>query len=105
MAPEGSDRSTEASTIQRPPSSEHPVASFLLVVVSGPDVGARFRVDGTQPSRVLVGTSMACEFRLNDPQVSRRHTAIDLDERCLRVVDLGSTNGTYANGVRIGDAF
>jgi predicted component of type VI protein secretion system len=42
-----------------------------------------------------------CDVNLMDPEVSRRHAAIRGDDRSLAIEDLGSTNGTYVNGVRI----
>ena len=38
---------------------------------------------------------------LRDPQVSRAHLALDVDESGVTVTDLGSTNGTLLNGVRL----
>src|SRR3954466_7828250 len=81
------------------PGSPTATATFRLWVESGPDAGKEIRIDGTQPSRVLVGTSPACGFRLTDRQVSRRHAAIDVTPEGLRLADLGSTNGTWANGL------
>ena len=40
---------------------------------------------------------------LRDPQVSRAHLVLDVDEACVTVTDLGSTNGTLLNGVRLTD--
>src|SRR5262245_47417461 len=78
-------------------------ATFRLRVEQGPDRGAEFVLDGTQPSRVLIGTSPACPFRLSDRQVSRRHAAIDVTPEGLRLTDLDSTNGTWANGLTVFD--
>ncbi|NUO49646.1 MAG: sigma 54-dependent Fis family transcriptional regulator, partial [Polyangiaceae bacterium] len=71
----------------------------------GPDVGKTVRIDGTQPSRLLVGQGPACDIRLTDRRVSRRHAALDLAGSRVRVVDLGSTNGTFIDGVAVVDAF
>jgi class 3 adenylate cyclase len=38
---------------------------------------------------------------LRDPQVSREHLALDVDEEGVTVTDLGSTNGTLLNGVPV----
>jgi hypothetical protein len=54
---------------------------------------------------VLAGTSPACELRLTDRQVSRRHVAFELTGARLRVTDLGSTNGTFVQGVAMLDAY
>lgn len=50
-----------------------------------------------------MGQSPACDIRLSDPQVSRRHAGLDMEEHGVRLVDLGSTNGTWVNGLRIAD--
>ena len=40
---------------------------------------------------------------LRDPQVSREHLALDIDEGGVTVSDLGSTNGTLLNGIPVTD--
>jgi pSer/pThr/pTyr-binding forkhead associated (FHA) protein len=42
-----------------------------------------------------------CEIELNDPDVSRRHAAVRQVDAGLALEDLGSTNGTWVNGLRI----
>jgi DNA-binding NtrC family response regulator len=73
---------------------------FTIHVVSGPDAGATFAVpdDGT---RILVGQSPSCEVRLTDPSVSRRHAALEIVPEGLRLTDLGSSNGTFVDRVRV----
>ncbi|HEY6464118.1 MAG TPA: FHA domain-containing protein, partial [Polyangiaceae bacterium] len=75
--------------------------AFTLLVLSGPDKGQRLTVDSMGASRVFVGKSEACELRLTDQQVSRRHAGIDYLGRSLRLTDMGSTNGTYVDRVRV----
>lgn len=80
-------------------------ASFAIRVIEGPaDVGTSVDVDASAPSAILVGKSPACQLILHDPRVSRRHLALDLAGAHLRAQDLGSTNGTTVNGVRVNDA-
>jgi DNA-binding NtrC family response regulator len=79
-------------------------ASFLMTVTRGAEAGQTLTVDGTHPARLLVGQSPICELRLSDPAVSRRHLALDVAHGRLRVTDLGSTNGTAVNGLRIHEA-
>jgi two-component system, NtrC family, response regulator HydG len=79
-------------------------ASWTVSVVEGPDRGTSWTLDGRQPSRLLVGQSAVCELKLNDARVSRRHAALESVGAKLRVTDLGSTNGTYVNGVEIREA-
>jgi pSer/pThr/pTyr-binding forkhead associated (FHA) protein len=51
-----------------------------------------------------VGRSHNCTVRLPDTadQVSRRHCSIEVEAPSVRVRDLGSLNGTFVNGVLIG---
>jgi DNA-binding NtrC family response regulator len=103
----GSDAFDEASTqLQRSiDATELPDARVRLVAIEGNDRGKTFIVDGTQPSRMLLGTSPSCDIRLDDRAVSRRHAAIDWVGAAVVLVDLGSTNGTFVDGVRIREAF
>ena len=50
---------------------------------------------------VVVGTSHAAGFQLRDSSVSRLHVRIEPDAHGIRVLDLGSTNGTFVGGLRI----
>jgi two-component system, NtrC family, response regulator HydG len=101
----GGKKADDLSTIisplrELPPES---LASFLLEVIEGPDRGASLTVDGAAPSRTLVGKSPVCELCLKDPKVSRRHLALEVVGEALRVLDLGSTNGTSFSGGRLGE--
>jgi DNA-binding NtrC family response regulator len=78
---------------------------FVLTIVAGPDVGRELRLDGSQPTRVLVGLSEACDLRLTDTSVSRRHAAFEVAGGRLHVCDLASADGTFVDGVCVGDAF
>ncbi|HEX7671915.1 MAG TPA: sigma 54-interacting transcriptional regulator [Polyangiaceae bacterium] len=82
-----------------------PPRAFTLTVVEGEDAGLRLTLDGSQPSRVFVGTSPACEVRLSDRAVSRRHVSLDVVGSRARITDLGSKNGTSVNGLAISDAY
>jgi two-component system response regulator HydG len=97
------DFATDLQGAVEPPFATTP--QFVIVVLEGPDRGKAFRLDGSQPSRVLVGQSPACELRLTDPLVSRRHAALDVSDNELHFVDLGSTNRTYAGGFAVVDAY
>ncbi len=81
------------------------VPVFAFTVVDGPDRGAQLILDGTAPSRVYVGKSPVCQLRLTDSKVSRRHLALDVIDQAVRINDLGSTNGSWVNGLSIVDAF
>ncbi len=87
--------------VSAPPEAP-PKVSFVIEVVSGPDQGKRLTVTGP---RVLVGTSPICDLVLVDERVSRRHLALAIQDTTLRVDDLDSTNGTFANELRIHGVF
>lgn len=50
----------------------------------------------TKPS-TLVGRHDDCDVILPDTSVSGHHCTITLEKNCLKVCDLGSTNGTFIN--------
>lgn len=49
----------------------------------------------------LVGRSVECAVRLDSTDVSRRHARIIVADDVATVEDLGSTNGTFVDGVRL----
>jgi len=52
---------------------------------------------------VIVGAHSSSDLVLSDPQVSRRHAEIAMTPDGVRIRDLGSTNGTWWQGTRIGE--
>ncbi len=84
--------------------SPAPEASFVLEITTGADRGMRSVLDGSGFSRILIGTSAVCDFVLSDPEVSRRHLALEIQGALLRIKDLGSKNGSFLDGIRIFDA-
>lgn len=48
-----------------------------------------------------IGREDSCDFQLYNAQVSRQHCDLVIDEKSVRVRDLGSRNGTYVNGERV----
>jgi two-component system, NtrC family, response regulator HydG len=96
----------ETPTVARPVGAAAPDSELKrLVVIEGPDTGREFVLDPNAPSRILVGTSPACTVRLTDPTVSRRHAALDPAGRRYRLTDLGSTNGTFVDGIALVEGF
>lgn len=51
---------------------------------------------------IVVGRDSTCDFVVNDLKVSRKHMQIIIgDNGECSVVDIGSMNGTFVNGIRI----
>jgi hypothetical protein len=72
-----------------------------VTVLDGPDRGASF--EGAQ-DEIRLGGADDNDLQVRDPSVSRRHVALRMSEDGLRVVDLGSTNGTFLGATRLYDA-
>ena len=71
-------------------------------VIAGPQEGLREELDGPE---VRVGSGKGCDFVVKDPTVSRHHLTLMLDEIGLRVIDSGSRNATFLDGIRVRDAY
>lgn len=52
---------------------------------------------------VVVGRHYWCDVRIASHRVSRRHCCLALDGDRVLVRDLGSTNGTLINGLRVAE--
>lgn len=71
---------------------------------------AMFKSDGTRrdfplvKNRVVIGRKVNCDLRIPLTAVSRQHCELTIDDALVSVKDLGSSNGTYHNDVRVQDA-
>ncbi|MGB3828620.1 MAG: FHA domain-containing protein [Ornithinimicrobium sp.] len=73
----------------------------LLMVLRGPNTGARFLLDDEE---VGSGRHPESDIFLDDVTVSRRHAVFVREGEGYRVRDVGSLNGTYVNRQRIDEA-
>jgi DNA-binding NtrC family response regulator len=77
-----------------------PVRTLHVSVVAGPDTGA-IRSSADEP--ITVGTAPGNTLTVNDRTVSRYHLELTRSQDRVRVVDLGSTNGTLIGPVLLHD--
>src|SRR6478736_705388 len=66
----------------------------LLVVLRGPNTGARFLLDDDE---VMSGRHPDSDIFLDDVTVSRKHAVFRRTDSGFVVRDVGSLNGTYVN--------
>jgi DNA-binding NtrC family response regulator len=57
------------------------------------------------PDPIVVGRNAACQLVLEDAKVSAVHAEFVATDRGVRIRDLGSRNGTFVGGVRVGEIF
>jgi adenylate cyclase len=50
---------------------------------------------------LVVGRALNCDIPILDPTISRRHAELQSDALGVEVRDLGSSNGTFLNGIRV----
>jgi len=50
---------------------------------------------------VTIGRGDTCHIQLDDELISREHCRLQITRDIVRVVDLGSRNGTFVNGARV----
>jgi diguanylate cyclase (GGDEF)-like protein len=73
-----------------------------LTMMTGASAGEMLSLDDRD--EFIIGRSQTTDFAVDDPGVSRRHCRILRQNGRLYIEDLGATNGTLVNGVRVGKA-
>jgi Nif-specific regulatory protein len=69
-----------------------------LISISGPSEGAIFMLSGDQ---IPIGREPSNSICIADPLLSRRHCSLIKDGDLFSIIDSGSANGTFVNGVPI----
>ena len=71
-----------------------------LIVISGRSVGKMYKVAGAG-GEISIGRTPDADIFIDDDGVSRRHAKLVQTVEGIRLVDLGSTNGTFNNGQKV----
>mgnify|MGYP001620190212 FL=1 len=73
-------------------------SSFRLVMQRGPTPGKSFEL---VKDVVTLGRDVSSDIVINDSEVSRHHARFTRQGDTYHLEDLGSTNGTFVNSVRV----
>ncbi|MDQ3880489.1 MAG: DUF3662 and FHA domain-containing protein [Chloroflexota bacterium] len=83
----------------QPPRPAPPSRPYLLVHGdAGPPM--RFELGG---ALISIGRGAENDLIVDDPQVSRHHCQLKLQQGAYSLTDMGSTNGSYVNGQRVSE--
>ncbi|MFN2225946.1 MAG: FHA domain-containing protein [Anaerolineae bacterium] len=72
-----------------------------LICQEGPGAGDAYSLDPDQQTVYSVGRSSECDLVLKDQRSSRHHADIRWTGGQWQVVDRGSTNGSFVNGLQV----
>ncbi len=70
----------------------------VLVVISGKPLGKSFFLS---KEAIVLGRDLSVEISIGESSISRRHTEFAVTPDGIRVSDMGSTNGTYVNDIKL----
>ncbi|MDB4967240.1 MAG: hypothetical protein JWN44_2929 [Myxococcales bacterium] len=71
-----------------------------LIVLAGSSVGEMYKITS---EKTVIGRGQQADIQVIDEGISRRHAEIAHEGDHVVIRDLGSTNGTYCNGDKIGE--
>ena len=69
-----------------------------LTMTAGPVPGSVYLIEKPE---IYLGRDLVNELPIPEPEISRRHARIFMQNNLIFIEDLGSTNGTFVNGTRI----
>lgn len=69
-----------------------------LISLAGADIGQIFKLESGE---AVIGRSRGVAVSLDDDSISRQHCRVTRRRDTVEIEDLGSSNGTYVNGMRV----
>jgi two-component system cell cycle response regulator len=93
-----SDERTQIFEPQAPPTGGVKRDRAYLVVLAGASVGEMYKVEG---DKTVIGRGQKAQVRLLDDGISREHAQVVVEGNRIFLEDLGSTNGTFCNGLKV----
>ena len=97
----GEQESTIRIGADRPISELPGKFAASLLIKKGFKKGAEYSIT---TSRTVIGRGTGADIIVDDPAVSRMHTAIEFSDAKFLLKDLGSKNGTFLGGRSINEA-
>jgi diguanylate cyclase (GGDEF)-like protein len=94
----GSDERTQIFEPQAPPTGGVKRDRAYLVVLAGASLGEMYKIE---QDKTIIGRGQKAEVRLLDDGISREHAQITIEANKIILQDLGSTNGTFCNGLKV----
>jgi len=93
------DERTRMSEPPAPTAGEQKRDRAYLVVLAGTSVGEMYKIER---ERTIIGRGGRAQIRLLDDGISREHAEVVIEGDQVMLHDLGSTNGTFCNGIKVG---
>ena len=92
------DERTRLFETQAAPSGGVKRDRAYLVVLAGTSVGEMYKVEA---DKTVIGRGQKAQIRLLDDGISREHAQVVIEGTHIFLQDLGSTNGTFCNGLKV----
>ena len=93
-----SDERTQIFEPQASPTGGVKRDRAYLVVLAGASLGEMYKIEH---DKTVIGRGQKAEVRLLDDGISREHAQITVEGTKIVLQDLGSTNGTFCNGLKV----
>src|SRR5260370_5610784 len=100
-----SEEKTSVYSISSSDATKERQESAFLIVISAKSAAGIGRMHKLDRAEVVMGRSTEAEFQIEDDGISRKHAKVLADgSGAFRLMDLGSTNGTFLNASRVDTA-